>query len=88
MLKQVSLIGLPLILRQNLLTLLILRTVLHRQRYGACLVIFLYISFSILLLEYIIHYSIGVQIPLCNHHGLQFEDVYFLDSKSNLLTWS
>jgi hypothetical protein len=51
--------------------------VLHRLRYGAYLAIFLYIALSILLLEYIIHYSIGVQIPLCNHHGLQIEDIYF-----------
>jgi hypothetical protein len=43
---------------------------------------------SIHLLEYIIHYSIGVQIPLCNLFGLQFEVIYFLNSKSFLLAWS
>jgi hypothetical protein len=51
-----------------------MKMVLHRLCYGTCLVIFLYIVFSILLLDYIIHYSFGVQIPLYIHHGLQFED--------------
>jgi hypothetical protein len=52
------------------------------------LLIILYIKLSIHLLEYIIHYSIGVQISLCNLFGLQFEVIYFLNSKSSLLTWS
>jgi hypothetical protein len=32
---------------------------------------------SIHLLEYIIHYSISVQITLCNLFGLEFEVIYF-----------
>jgi hypothetical protein len=28
-------------------------------------------------LEYIIHYSISVQITLCNLFGLEFEVIYF-----------
>jgi hypothetical protein len=62
--------------------------VLHRLRYRACLVIFLCLALSILLLEYIIHYCNGVQIPFYNTHLLQFEDIYFLNSKSSLLTSS
>jgi hypothetical protein len=63
--------------------------------------IFMY-CIVILLLKYIIHYSIGVQSSLYNHHGLQFEDIYLLNSKVlsfkivtnhkcfllNYLTWS
>jgi hypothetical protein len=58
--------------------------VLHRLRYDICLLIILFIALSILLLEYIIHYSIGVQVPLCNLFGLQFEVIYFLNSRSSL----
>jgi hypothetical protein len=39
------------------------------------------------LLEYIFYYSIGVQIPLYNLFGLQFELIYFLNSRFFLLTW-
>jgi hypothetical protein len=88
MMRHVNLINLPFILWQYLLVLLILRMARHRQCYASCLVIILCIALSILLLEYIIHYSIGVQIPLCNLFGLQFEDIYFKNFRSSLLTWS
>jgi hypothetical protein len=65
------------------------------------LLIILCIALSIHLVENIIHYSVGVQIPLCIHFGLQFEVIYFLNSRSsfyhghklqvlllNYLTWS
>jgi hypothetical protein len=61
---------------------------LHRLHYDVCLLIILFIALSILLLEYIVNYSIGVQIPLCNLFGLQFELIYFLNSMSFLLAWS
>jgi hypothetical protein len=41
------------------------------------LLITLCIALSIHLLEYIIHYSISVQITLCNLFGLEFEVIYF-----------
>jgi hypothetical protein len=62
--------------------------VLHRLRYDACLFIILCIVLSIHLLEYIIHYPIGMQITLCNLFGLEFEVIYFWNSKSFLLAWS
>jgi hypothetical protein len=62
--------------------------VLHRLRYDVCLLIILYITLSIHLLEYIIHYSIDVHIPLYDLFGLQFEVIYFLNSRSFLLAWS
>jgi hypothetical protein len=65
-----------------------MRMVLHRLRYDVCLLIILCITLSNHLMENIIHYSIGVQIPLCNLFGLQFEVIYFLKSKSFLLAWS
>jgi hypothetical protein len=65
-----------------------MRMVLHRLRYDVCLLIILFIALSILLLEYIVNYSIGVQIPLYNLFELQFELIYFLNSRSFLLAWS
>jgi hypothetical protein len=62
--------------------------VLHRLYYDVRLLIILFIALLILLLEYIINYSIGVQIPLCNLFGLRFELIYFLNSRSFLLAWS
>jgi hypothetical protein len=59
--------------------------VLHRLCYDVCLLIILYIALSIHLLEYIIHYSISVQITLCNFFGLEFEVIYFWNSRSFLL---
>jgi hypothetical protein len=65
-----------------------MRMVLHRLRYDVCLLIILFIALSILLLEYIVNYYIGVQIPLYNLFELQFELIYFLNSRSFLLAWS
>jgi hypothetical protein len=62
--------------------------VLHRLRYDVCFLIVLCIALSIHLLEYIIHYSIGVQITLYNLCGLEFEFIYSWNSKSFLLAWS
>jgi hypothetical protein len=60
--------------------------VLYSLRCDVCLIIILCIALSILLLEYIIHYSISVQIPLYNLFELQFEVVYFMNSRSSHLT--
>jgi hypothetical protein len=62
--------------------------VLHRLSYDVCLFITLCIALSIHLLEYIIHYSISVQIILCNLFGLEFEVIYFWNSRSILLALS
>ena len=53
-----------------------------------CLLITLCIALSLHLLEYVIHYSIGVQITLCNLFGLEFEVIFFWNSRSFLLAWS
>jgi hypothetical protein len=50
------------------------------------LLIIFCIALSIHLLELIIHYSISMQIPLCNLFGLHFEVIYFWNSKSFLLS--
>jgi hypothetical protein len=47
----------------------------------------MYVCLSIHLLEYIIHYSISVQITLCNLFELEFEVIYFWNSRSFLLAW-
>jgi hypothetical protein len=57
-------------------------------RYDVCLLIIMCIALSIHILEYIIHCSIGVQITLCNLFGLEFEVIYFWNSRSFLLAWS
>jgi hypothetical protein len=62
--------------------------VLQRLSYDVCLLITLCIALSIHLLEYIIHYSIGMQITLYNLFGLEFEVIYFWNSRSFLLAWS